>query len=331
MTMHKAREIYQSLTPEQKNFVDNKVINTTLSIKHWKAFLTKAAAYDKENDEARISQRWHLGISIVAFVVLVIAGLGFELTPALWFLLIPIFFIVTAAVKLSKLRRRNMSDYLRNFFLPLLDLLVHKAGADAKLTAALDFKDPFVSLKPQVYQETVPRKQEVKLYEPKMIAASVELLDKSQLEWVLMDEIKKISYRNPRGKHKSKTKTLHRLFIRLTVPKTSYQRNTMSVPSHVEMEEQGDNFVFKLKHKSKEQALGILQPNVFTSQVGMLYGLMIPVAGGLAASAMTAQATQAAVSDSLWSDRFFTDYDQDGMRRTRIPDSSDTSPSAFDS
>lgn len=331
--MRKAREIYQSLTPEQKNFVDNKVINTTLSVKHWRAFLVKAAEYDKENDEARSTQRWQLGWGIASFVVLIILGLGFGLVPALWFLLIPVFLIVTASIKLARLRKLNMSDYLRNFFLPLLEVLQQKAGADAKLTAALDFRDPFVSMKPQVYQETVPRKQEVKLYEPKMIVAGVELLDKSYMELVLLDEIKKISYRNPRGKYKYKTKTLHRLFIRLTVPKANYQRSAQQLPSHVEMEEQGDAMIFKLKHKAKEQTLDVMRPTEFTTQMGLLYGLMIPVAGGLAANAMANQLAGTNLTDPLlWSDTYFTQYDRDGMRRTRhTSSSSDTSPNAFDS
>jgi len=41
MSVRKANQFYKELTLQQKHFVDNKTINTTMSIKHWMAFLGK--------------------------------------------------------------------------------------------------------------------------------------------------------------------------------------------------------------------------------------------------------------------------------------------------
>ncbi|MDH4059170.1 MAG: hypothetical protein OEU76_10420, partial [Cyclobacteriaceae bacterium] len=234
MSIRKAQEFYQSLTPQQKHFVDNKTINTTLSISHWISFLKKASDYDEYGDKARNSLGIRIAIFGIAAFVFVFLALGTETYYPLIGTAILAIFLFNAIQTRIAFASRDINNYLRVFFMPFLEILKQKAGEEAKLSAALDFRDPVKSLPPENYDIKVHgRTRKVKLYEPKMIIAGVTLADQSYMETVVLDEIRNISYSNARGKSKSKTKTLHRLFIKLTVDKKVYKRKGNSIPSHI--------------------------------------------------------------------------------------------------
>ena len=340
MSIQKANTFYQELTPQQKHFVDNKTINTTLSLRHWISFLTKASAYDAYADKARTTL-------MIRIVILAIGSLGSVMTAFsmenYYLLGIPVILgllLVNAIQARQRFVRRDINNYLRLFFMPFLETIRQKAGDEAKLSASLDFRDPFKAIAPQPEEVMIAgRKRDVKLYEPKLVIAGVTLSDDSYLETVLLDEIRKISYRNANGKSKSKTKTLHRLFIRLSVSKNVYARADSTLPAHIELSETADHYVFKLKHKEKEQTYGILTPGVFFSALTSLYQYLQPLRG-TAVEGLSAASTEASVPMStsrtaealVWNDVIFNSYDYDSVsRRDSSVGDSDESRNIFDS
>lgn len=318
MSAEKARELYQQLTPEQKHFVEHKTINTTLSIKHWIVFLSRTSKYDRLRDDTSNTLLAWIVILIIATVVLAIVALNSAswryVLAALAAVGIVLFLLVRMRIALGK---RNVSNYLRFFFLPILHELRSKAGDDAKMVAALDFRDPVKSLPfEQINEPELSR--EIKLYTPKMITAGVMLKDETYMEVVLMDEVRKMKI--TRRKTKFKTKVTHRLFIRLTVKKSIYQRSNVTLPPYVEVEDQPDHFVFKLKYKEKAKSLGmeILEPRAMVAQMAVLYGLFTLLPGASFSAASDPTRAQDAVQDMFWNDQIFNQYDRDGFSRSRL-------------
>jgi len=323
MSIRKAKEFYQSLTPQQKHFVDNKTINTTLSIKHWLAFLGKTSDYDLYGDTARSILGWRIGFYIAAGVVSIVVALASEFYYL--FALAALFGVFTyhAAQARADFIQRDINNYLRLFFMPFLEAIKKKAGEEAKMSASLDFRDPFKSLTPQKSTITVSgRVRHINLYEPKIIIAAVQLADGNHLETVLLDEITKINWNNINNKSKSKTKTVHRLFIRLTVNKNTYRLKDQPLPSNVEFSDTEPHYIFKLKHKEKELGEGILKPAVFFSMLASLYHLLEPGQGTIPTIPSptsqiepTSIPTPSLVETMIWNDLIFDDYDRDSVMR----------------
>ncbi len=340
MSVSKANSFYQELTPQQKHFVDNKTINTTLSLKHWISFLSKASAFDTYADKARTT----LAIRIGWLSFLVIASVIATLAMEIYYILIATGILGIFLFSTIQARRhfvsRDINNYLRQFFMPFLETIRQKAGDDTKLSASLDFRDPLKVLTPTESEVTVAgRKRKIQLYEPKLVIAGITLSDNSYLETVLLDEITKISYRNANNKSKSKTKTLHRLFIRLSVSKNVYTRNGMTIPPHIEFSESTDQYIFKLKHKEKEQVYGVLTPGVFFGALSSLYEFLQPVQGTSTegSSFLTPGTTPGLVPRMaealIWNDVLFNNYDYDSVSRrgSGVEAGTDDSRNIFDS
>ncbi|MBL7844116.1 MAG: hypothetical protein JNK44_09650 [Cyclobacteriaceae bacterium] len=328
MSISKANQFYQELTPQQKHFVDNKIINTTLSVKHWIGFLSKASAYDEYSDKARQTLSVRMSLVTVGIIGLVILAFVMENYYLFALPVILGIFLFNMAQTRSHFAKRDINNYLRLFFMPFLEVVRQKAGEEAKLSASLDFRDPFKALTPSKEEVNVHgRKRYINTYEPKMIIAGVTLLDSSYLEAVVMDEIKKVSYTNPRGKSKSKTKTVHRIFIRLTANKNVYKRNEINIPPQVEFSENTDSYLFKLKEKKKEETYGVLKPGVFFKELALLFGLLQPLHGAAAegqttsteaipAAASGIAGTGSRITEALvWNDLLFNSYDYDSVSR----------------
>ena len=339
MSVGNANKFYQELTTEQKHFVDNKTINTTLSLKHWISFLSKTSAFDEYSDKARTTLAIRIALLSVGFIGSVIASISLEYY---YLLVVPAVlgvFLFNAIQTRRSFARRDISNYLRLFFMPFLETIQQKAGEDTKLSASIDFRDPFKALQPESSEVTVGgRKRKIQLYEPKLVIAGVTLSDDSHLETVLLDEITKISFRNANNKIKSKTKTLHRLFIRLTVSKKIYTRNDLSLPPNIEFSENNDHYVFKLKHKEKEQDYDVLTPGVFFTALSSLYQFIQPI-GGSAVEGLAAAEPEPDLSSNrlvqalVWNDVLFDSYDYDSVSRrgSDIGASDNESRNIFDS
>jgi len=333
MNKEKARTFYQSLTPEQKHFVDNKTINATMSVRHWISFLDKTSKYDAVRDQQSTNLVFGIVLSALGILVAIIIGFnGGDLRVVVGAGTLFLLVLILLVRRRMMLGKRNLSNYLRTFFVPVLTVLRDKAGEDAKMIAALDFRDP-VKVLPFEKIEEPHLSRTVKLYTPKMITAGVTLKDGSYLEMVVLDEIRKIVKRTAR-KTKYMTKTTHRLFIRLTVPKAIYEKEGMP-DAHVEVEEQADQYICKLKYKEKEMSNGMLKPAILIGQMALLYGMFssrpgVEVPTFTEGIAMAGQ--QAGVNDLMWNDQIFSQYDHDSFsRRNRGISSGNHEGHTFDS
>jgi hypothetical protein len=178
-------------------------------------------------------------------------------------------------------------------------------------------------------------------YQAKYIIAKVPLLDGSYLEFVVADDIKVFNYSSFSGRSKTKTKTVHHYFIRLSLPKHVYRLKSQSLPVDVTLEETDNDYTFKLKGKQKDIDYVLLKLNVFVAGLQSLYNLVEEIH---AAPTITDQGTPVdskkvvekkdsdyATSDSyasdssalpfvLWSDSMFSRSDYDStMDRGDVP------------
>jgi len=332
MSIYKARKFYRELTHQQKHFVDNKTINTTMSVKHWIAFLKKASDYDEYADKARTRLTQYIVLLCMGLIASGIVAFNLYDADNIYnnYAIVVSALIVVLIIRAAQIRsdfsRRDINNYLRLFFMPFLDVINSKAGEEARLSASLDLRDPFKGIKPErADYERGGRKRKVQLYEHKVIVAGVTLSDNSHLETALVDEIRKISYRNANGKSKSKSKTLHRVFIRLSANKQVYKLRKTAVPGNVEFTEDENHFIFKLKEKHKEQVYSILNLATFFSWLGKLYAMVEPVSAqdGTAAQIQSIEGLptepgvvgQKLAQAVIWDDLIFDRYDYDSVTR----------------
>lgn len=271
MSAATAKKFFESLNPQQKQFVESKTISTSLSIKNWIAFLRKASQYDRYADDAITTST---GI-IISGVILTIFSLfiPFMFEQTLLFIIPVISALVTYffTKRKSHLKKRDINNYFRLFFMPFLEMLRVKAGEEAKLSASLDFRDPQKSVPPV---KSMVGSRDLKTFQPNYIIAKVSLLDGAYLEMVIADEIRVFSYTNANGKSKSKTKTVHHYFVKLSLPKQVYRLKSQTFPDHITMEETTAEYVFKLKGKQKDEGYALLKLSVFVAGLQSLYNLV---------------------------------------------------------
>lgn len=266
--MANAKKFYQSLTLQEKRFIDDKTMSTTMSVKNWIAFLTRASAYDAYRDKLASRSGWSIAIGVILTIASIVVYFESEI---MWTIsLTAVFGCVTAWLILQRatMKSRDLNNYLRMFFMPLLKMMEDFAGPDAKLSAAVDFRDPFKSNSP--IASTV-RGRSMKLYQPKYIAGKITIKDGTYFETVIADDIKVFSYTNANGKSKSKTKTTHHYFIRMSLPKQTYRSKGLKLLQGMTFEETNEALIYKLKGKAKEMNYGILKLNTFQTGIKHIY------------------------------------------------------------
>lgn len=264
--------LYNSFSEQQKQFVDEKTISATLRVEKWLGFLAKTVKYDHKIDkEVSLMGKltWVGVIGKIASVIFAFVGEN----PFVALGVIPfILLIIFSQVRKKKLHHKDLDNYLRLFFIPVLSILAEKAGKDAKLSASLDFRIPRKSLTPT---KSRVRGRNLKLYEPKYIATRVLLKDGVSLEFAVKDDIKDYSWtkRSASGKtkYKSKTKFTHQCFVKMTLPKSEYELSK-TPPANIVIEEVGESYV--AKNKIKVKVIGtskVLNPKKLFEGIQQIY------------------------------------------------------------
>ncbi len=273
MSVKKAIKFYQGLSKDQQRFINEKQISLTLPLREWIAFLKNTALYDEIGDEARKKNRTKITISIITIVASVFI--------AFWIPLVGVIIIVIAVLVMaeairvnSKLVHLDLTNHLRIFLMPLLYVLVDKAGEKTDVSLQLDLRNPIKKDPEKRYQEF---ENTVKLYEPKYIIGKVKLLDETTMEFILSDDIRSmriVKHNVGKTKIKHKDKVARYYFIRLVFPKKYYMVKNGSAAS-ARLEETADAIICKLKVKSKSQKIEeIVSVDEFLKSVEELYGLV---------------------------------------------------------
>lgn len=279
--MNKYADKYKNLSPEQKQFVDKKKISTTMRIGKWQGLLSNISKFDKRNDNTiKRLKSWIITFYVLAF--LSVFTFAFLESDAVYLIM---GFAGIATLLLShrnKLKTRDVSDYLRNFFMPMLNVLEAKCGTDAKLSANLDFRIPRQALSPH---KSKVGQRNLNQYQPRYIVASVKMLDGTLLEFVVSDEIKDFSWKkrsaSGKTKYKSKSKFVHHCLIKLTLPKSEYKwvKRNVNHPS-ISIAEVEPNYLAKAKIKSKTVGSNnMLKPELFLEMMQQIYNHFDPKHG----------------------------------------------------
>ena len=175
MSIKQASSIYKSFSDDQKKLIDEKMISATLPVKHWMGFLKKAAAYDELGEKAARQYLIYMIILIVLDVVSLVIIADY------WQVGVPLFVVVSALLvfvimNYRKFIRRDLTNHLRLFLLPLLVVLKDKAGEKAKLSMNLDLRNPLRTEPVKIYQQD---NRKIKLFEPKYVIGKIKLLDEA--------------------------------------------------------------------------------------------------------------------------------------------------------
>ncbi len=349
MSIKTASSIYRSLAPDQKKLVDDKQISATLPVKDWTLFLRKAAVFDELGEKAARQYLIYMIIMIVLTVISLVILIDY------WEAGLPATLICGALLVIvirnfRKFKKRDLTNHLRLFLLPLLFVLKDKAGEKAKLSLKLDLRNPVKTDPVRTFQQDNRR---IRLFEPNYVLGKLKLLDEAILEFLLNDEIRslRISKRNPRGKVKIKfkNKVSRHYFIKLSFPKKYYKTRNGAGES-VRLSETEDFYICKVKVKTKsEKVQDVVLLEDFLKSVNELYDLIEAKPGSGFPKELAQRdrvreereeymeedfdAGYSAVPFMVWHHTYFTDYDYDSFGREghQTWDDADSSDSFFDS
>lgn len=274
--MPKAKKLRASLSPDQQAFFTSKTIHDTKKIKEWIAFFQNIAIIDKKEDGTR-KLLMRLGI---AFIILgVICVIATFITENL-LILIATALLVTVGViflvKVKKLKAQGINNYLRLFFMPILEVLQGKAGPNARLSANLDFHEP---------RDMEPTKSQVRgrsqsLYSPTYVMAKVTLLDQVKLQFGIQDDVKDLVWSKTSAsgkmKRKMKTKTTHHGLVKMILPADQYTWN-QTTGDDMGIVAQEETFEAKKKLKVKVVGDHILSVKYLFEAIEDIYAQFTPI------------------------------------------------------
>ncbi|MGK7393828.1 MAG: hypothetical protein ACNS62_04615 [Candidatus Cyclobacteriaceae bacterium M3_2C_046] len=329
MNYRQLSRIYKTLSDPEKEFIREKTFEATYTIKQWMILLQKIAAYDEGND--RIRQK--MGKSMI-----ITGGVTFLSLFFFWpIALIGLLVLLWMGFRWRRLTANDLTNHLRLFLIPLLKVLPDKAGIKAPLQLKIDFR-------PSKMQELVDKTQfqnrTIKQFKPQYLSGAVTLKDSTQLEFHLLDDLKRLNIkkRNARGKikYKNKIKCTHFLLIKLTLMKAYYSLKNETAPD-IMVDQDHKKLVLKTKIKVKStEADKVLPFEDFLKLLEKLYAC-VEVTGTLPEAVQEESDQQptetqlktgleipdaaafAAGSFFLWSAYEFSDYDYDSFDYESTP------------
>jgi hypothetical protein len=226
--MREALRAYRSLSDEQRQIIEQKVVTIERPAAEAIALLQGIAACDAAVAKTRQSAGCSIGaVAIIALVsIFLIVGIPFIGIP----LLLLCIGGVIPAIRLYRWAGRvDVSDNLRNTAMPVLAVLRDDLDPQQPLKLTLDLRQPNA---PEKLKE---RKPETKVggakiretfYEDAWIAAEATLVDGSRLRWSVSDTVRERhkSYKSRSGKYKTKTKIARKsdIEVQLTIRGKSY-------------------------------------------------------------------------------------------------------------
>lgn len=346
--MNKYSDKYQHLSPVQKQFIDEKTVSATMKIGKWLALLAKVAKFDQRNDSIIKKLMVAAVVSFVLAFFSIFTLVFLEenaLYPIATFAAVGILLLAWRGNKKSK----DVNNYLRLFFLPVLGVLEAKCGSEAKLAANLDFRVPRSALTPEKSKVGV---RNLKLYSPKYIIARVTMKDQAVLEFVVADDIKDFSWKkrsaSGKTKFKSKTKYVHQCLIKITLPKSEYNYKGSTHPA-VSVEDVNGHYQAKSKIKIKTVGKDkVLAVGAFFEAMQNIYAQFEPI-NPVAQIAQEKPESEARKDDQvgmmhddpalglatpyIWYGSAFNTYDYDSFDHTDAGDQimEDDTVTAFDS
>jgi hypothetical protein len=220
MSLLKALQSYQSLTPDQKIFVQEKRIEGTYTPEQWLVFFSKIAEYDTLRDASK-GKFTGLGCTFVALTVASVI-LGFVILILLPLALLMIVAMIIFFVFFSK-RRKDVPNHLRQFIVPLLQILREEMKHREPMFLRVDLRGPTLPEKKysdqlsKSAQQAQSRGSKIKeeYFANQWLAGRARLADDTLIEWQIFERIRKREEGKRRTSGKFKTKTKHKVKTRV--------------------------------------------------------------------------------------------------------------------
>jgi hypothetical protein len=206
---------YQSLTPDQKQILDNKSADLNLKVGELIELLDPVAKFDNMVGKGKAS----MGCSMVLLVIATIASLIFMPSPIRFIvpvLLIAVLFFVVR--KFSLASRLDISDNLAGFAVPMLKLLRDDFHPEQPMHVKLDLRQPTAKEKctgtEAPYKAGAYYKIVDTTYQDDWFSGEGVLTDGSRFRWTLQETIRESKKSKKVGnKYKTKTKCKKKVWI----------------------------------------------------------------------------------------------------------------------
>lgn len=264
--------IYSSLSEPERGFIREKTIESAYTVKQWMILLQKVAAYDEANDRIRKKLlTWLIVTAVIAFF-----GLFF-----FWILsLLGVGVFVAVLLMRRRLSSNDLSNHLRLFLIPLLKVFNDKAGLKAPLNLRCDFRPVD---KQEILDKYKVENRTIRHFKPQWLSGSVPLKDESQLEFHLMDDLKKVVVKkrsaSGKTKWKNKVKSTHFLLVKLSLSKEYYQLKS-ELSEDVIAEQDDKKITLKAKYKQKSSDANFVIPiDEFLKLLELLYSCVEQIPG----------------------------------------------------
>jgi hypothetical protein len=222
MSLFKALQSYQSLSPDQKIFIREKRIEGSYTPEQWVLFFQRIAEYDALRDASSKKFAWLGCLSILLLIAsLVIGIITIFLLPVT--LLALILFIVMSVFFVK--RRKDVPNHLRQFILPLLLILREEMEPEVPMFLRVDLSD--ATAKEKLFSEQLSpsglRLQKAgskiteKFFSNQWLTGAAVLADGTKLQWQIFERIRERSEGKKRSSGKYKTKTKHKIKARVQI------------------------------------------------------------------------------------------------------------------
>jgi hypothetical protein len=246
---------YRALSPQQKQLIKAKRVEGDYSPRYWLRLLGGPARFDSGSDRLRRRS------GILALLSLVPVGIGLAFPP-----LLPVgLLLLTGGGSVWLITRRmDLSNRLRLFVLPLIDLLGDDVKNGRTLRLRLDLreamsKDKLTGRLPP-YKRGVYHKVVESHYEDPWLDWQAVLADGAHLQLQVHDSVRhfKRTKRTPRGKIKTKTKTKvrTRFEARLKLPVERYRVRELADDSKLRLQVKARSGEKWLSLHARRQVLG---------------------------------------------------------------------------
>jgi hypothetical protein len=217
MSVLRAYQIYQTLTPQQRGLLKAKRIEAAYVPADWLTLLGSVAEFDRCSDSARKFAGWSGCLGVIVLIV----GIFILGSDPEWRSDVPgwaaaavagllVFYILVSAVAYFRLRGIDMPNKLRQFVVPAITILREDMEPSEPLSLKLDLRGGTLKEKQTDEQSSGPGYPKVveSYFTDRWMSGSARLADASSVQWEIVDYIRqrKTTKRNPRGKIKSKTK-----------------------------------------------------------------------------------------------------------------------------
>lgn len=200
---------YFGMTPEQKSLLAAKRIEAEHTLDEWEVLLRSLAELDRAGDSLR---KWGIGLGIGG----VVTGFFF---PPLWLV------AAGGAGAFFYTRKKNLDNDVRDNLLRVLALLRPEVPADRPVHLRVDLSGPTpekkTGEKPPVQQGTYRVSETI--FTDAWMEGAARLSDGSRLRWRVTTITRKV--KKSGRKTKWKTKTKHRVDVRLALPTRRYEHS----------------------------------------------------------------------------------------------------------